>query len=205
LQKEEKIRKRFLRNDKKKGCIINLIKYKPLIMKKLSFLGILFLIQISLFAQSPDAPILEFVCELKVLIDKALVVGETAHGTRRVVPIKGGTFKGPKMKGEIINGGADWQVVRADGVTEVEAHYDLRTDDSTIIYIKNVGLRVATPEVAARIAKGEKVSPTEYYFRAVPKFEAPKNSKYDWLNNAIFICKAIRMPDYVAIQVWKVL
>jgi hypothetical protein len=74
-----------------------------------------------------------------------------------------------------------------------------------VIYIKNVGLRVATPEVAARIAKGDKVSPTEYYFRAVPKFEAPKNSKYDWLNNAIFICKAIRMPDYVAIQVWKVL
>ncbi|MEY4934977.1 MAG: hypothetical protein RIS64_1336 [Bacteroidota bacterium] len=174
-------------------------------MKKLSFLGAFFLMQINLFAQSPETPTLEFVCELNVLIDKALVVGETAHGTRRIVPIKGGTFKGPKIKGEIINGGADWQVVRADGVTEVEAHYDLRTDDSTVIYIKNVGLRVATPEVAARIAKGEKVSPTEYCFRTVLKFEAPKNSKYDWLNNAIFICKAIRMPDYVAIQVWKVL
>jgi Protein of unknown function (DUF3237) len=174
-------------------------------MKKLSFLTILSFMQIQLFAQTPEPPTLEYVCELKVLIDKALVVGETAHGTRRIVPIKGGTFEGPKMKGEIINGGADWQVVRADGVTEVEAHYDLRTDDSTIIYIKNVGLRVATPEVAARIAKGEKVSPTEYYFRATPKFEAPKNGKYNWLNNAIFVCKAIRMPDYVMIQVWKVL
>lgn len=56
-----------------------------------------------------------------------------------------------------MKGGADWQVVRKDGVAELEAHYQFKTDDGTVIYIKNIGVRVATPEVAAKIANGEKI------------------------------------------------
>ena len=159
------------------------------------------------FAQkvdSPPAPGLSFVGQLNVKIGAPYVVGETPHGVRRIVPIIGGTVDGPGLKGEILNNGADWQIVRKDGVAEVEAHYEFKTDDGVIIYIKNVGLRVATPEVAARIGRGEQVSPSEYYFRSVPKFEAPPG-KYDWLNNAIFICTAFRNPETVIIQVWKVL
>ncbi len=154
-------------------------------------------------AQNPAAPSLEFIFELKVKIDKPYIVGETPHGLRRIIPILGGTVEGDKIKGEILTGGADWQIVRADGVAELEAHYQIKTNDGVTIYVKNVGLRVATPEVAARIGKGEYVAPSEYYFRAVPKFEAPKG-KYEWMNNAIFICKGIRNPDNVVIQVWKV-
>ena len=154
---------------------------------------------------TPEAPTLEYVCELKIKLKPALIVGETPHGTRRIIPIIGGSFEGPKMKGEVLEGGADWQIVRKDGVAELEAHYQIKTDDGVIIYIKNTGLRVATPEVAARIAKGELVPSSEYYFRTIPKFDAPIGSKYEWMNNAIFICKAIRTPDYVGIQVWKVL
>jgi Protein of unknown function (DUF3237) len=154
---------------------------------------------------APEAPALSFVCELKVKLKPALVVGETPHGTRRIIPIIGGTFEGPNMKGEVLDGGADWQIVRKDGVAELEAHYQIKTDDGVLIYIKNVGIRVATPEVAARIAKGEKVGDNEYYFRAVPKFDAPIGSKYEWMNNAIFVCRGVRNPDYVAIQVWKLL
>ncbi|GAA4469031.1 DUF3237 domain-containing protein [Nibrella saemangeumensis] len=154
--------------------------------------------------EKPEAPQLEFVCELRVKIDKAYVVGETPHGLRRIIPIVGGTFAGPKLKGNILNGGADWQIVRKDGVAELEAHYQMKTDDGVIIYIKNTGLRVATPEVAARIGRGEPVSSSEYYFRAAPKFEAPAG-KYEWMNNAIFICTAERNPDSVIINVWKVL
>ena len=143
-------------------------------------------------AQNPnnmiESPQLEYVCELKVLVTAPMVVGETAHGVRRVIPIAGGTFEGPKMRGEIVNGGADWQIVRKDGVAELEAHYTIKTNDGVYIYIKNIGLRVATPEIAAKIGRGEQVGPNDYYFRAVPKFEAPAG-KYDWLNNAIFICK----------------
>ncbi|MES2520646.1 MAG: DUF3237 domain-containing protein [Bacteroidota bacterium] len=177
-------------------------------MKK-TYLFPLLLIFLSLqgFAQNQEkveAPGLEFVCELKVKLKPAIIVGETPRGTRRIIPIIGGSFEGPKMKGEILDGGADWQIVRKDGVAELEAHYQIKTDDGVVIYIKNVGMRVATPEVAARIGRGEAVPSSEYYFRAVPKFEAP-TGKYDWMNNAIFICKGIRNPDGVVIQVWKVL
>ncbi|MFN8354118.1 MAG: DUF3237 domain-containing protein [Spirosomataceae bacterium] len=176
-------------------------------MKKL-LLVVLTLLAVEGIAQTttkaPDAPGLEFVCELNVLVEKPMIVGETAHGTRRVIPIGGGTFEGPNMKGEIVKGGADWQIVRKDGVAELEAHYTIKTDDGVFIYVKNKGLRVASPEVAACIGRGEAVSPSEYYFRAVPQFEAPAGSKYEWLNNAIFICRGIRNPNSVVIQVYKV-
>lgn len=168
---------------------------------------LLILFSHSILAQktnTPPAPGLSFVGQLNVKIGPAYVVGETPHGLRRIVPIIGGTVEGPNLKGDILPGGSDWQVVRKDGVAELEAHYQFKTDDGIIIYIKNVGLRVATPEVAARIGRGEQVSPSEYYFRAIPKFEAP-TGKYDWMNNAIFICTAFRNPENVVIQVWRVL
>jgi Protein of unknown function (DUF3237) len=156
------------------------------------------------FAQT--APALEYVCTLKINVDKPLVVGETKHGIRRVVPILGGSFDGPTMKGEVLNGGADWQVVSTDNTkTELEALYQLKTDDGVVIFVRNVGLRVASLAVTERLLKGDKVDASEYYFRAAPVFEAPKNSKYAWLNNAIFVCKGIRMPNLVQIEVWKVL
>lgn len=154
-------------------------------------------------AQKPEAPELEFLCELKVKLNPPMVVGETPHGLRRIIPIIGGTVSGPNIKGEILSGGSDWQIVRKDGVAELEAHYQFKTDDGVIIYIKNTGLRVASPEIAAKIGRGEFVDPKQYYFRAVPSFEAPLG-KYEYLNNAIFICKGIRNPDNVAIEVWKV-
>jgi hypothetical protein len=173
-------------------------------MKK-SLLAFLLLISTLSFAQNtPKEPDLEYVCELKVKLNMPYIVGETPYGIRRIIPIIGGTVEGPKIKAEILPGGADWQIVRKDGVAELEAHYQMKTDDGAIIYIKNVGLRVATPEVAARIGRGEKVNPSEYYFRAIPKFEAPVG-KYEWMNNSIFLCTGERNPDNVVIKVWKLL
>ena len=170
-------------------------------MKKL--LTFLFLAS-SFMSLAQNTPSLQYFCELRVKLDPALVVGETAHGTRRIIPIIGGTVSGPTIKGEIIGGGADWQVLRKDGVTELEAHYQFKTDDGVLIYIKNPGIRAATPEIAAKLAKGEKVDPSEYYFRAVPKFEAPLG-KYREINNAIYVCTGERLPDAVLIKVYKVL
>jgi len=165
---------------------------------------LLILLSLNFTAYSQDAPRLEFFCTLNVKLDPPLVVGETAHGTRRIIPIIGGTVEGPLIKGEIIKGGADWQVVRKDGVSELEAHYQFKTDDGSIIYIKNVGIRVASPEVAAKIARGEHVDGSQYYFRAVPAFEAPPG-KYAWINDSIFICTGERLRDSVVLRVWKVL
>lgn len=158
-----------------------------------------------LFAQT--TPDLEFVCELKVTTDKAMSVGATAHGERRIIPITGGTFEGPKLKGIVLSGGADYQFVNADNTrTEIEAIYTIKTDDGVLIHIRNVGVVSRTPEQAEQLKKGEFTDWTKIYFRASPKFEAPQGSKYDWMNNALFICKGIPTKQgYVRIQVWKVL
>jgi hypothetical protein len=163
---------------------------------------LLFFWSMVLYAQ--DSPRMELFCELSVKVDPAMVVGETSYGTRRIIPITGGTVTGPTIKGEILKGGSDWQILRKDGVTEVEAHYQFRTDDGTIIYIKNSGVRVATPDIAAKLARGEAVDPAQYYFRTTPRFEAPQG-KYAWINDTIFICTGERNANSVILRVWRVL
>lgn len=82
----------------------------------------------------------EFAFEALVFIDPATKLGDTALGKRRFIGITGGTFKGPRIEGEVIAGGADWQTVRADGVTVIEAIYALRTSDGAVIAVRNLGL-----------------------------------------------------------------
>lgn len=154
--------------------------------------------------QIPEAPQLEFLCDFKVKVSAPQTIGETPHGLRRVIPIVGGTVEGPQIKGEILNGGADWQIIRKDGVVELEAHYQFITDDGVTIYKKNTGFRVTPPEVAAKIERGESVAASEYYFRATPRFEAPQG-KYEWMNNTIFVCTGAKDPAGVLIRIWKVL
>ncbi|NLV52931.1 MAG: DUF3237 domain-containing protein [Bacteroidales bacterium] len=145
-----------------------------------------------------EGPQLEYVVELKVKCEGAYQVGQTSHGNRFVIPIVGGTFEGPKMKGTIIPGGADYQLQDNEhGRTEVEAIYSIKTDDGVNIHVRNKGL-ICT-------AKDENGNP-QFYFRTAPQFEAPQDSKYGWLNNAIFVCQ----PSFggndgtINLKIWKV-
>jgi len=166
----------------------------------------LFLFSTSILAQEHIAPQLEFVCELKVTCDPGITLGPTARGLRLMIPITGGTFEGPKLKGVVLSGGADYQYAdREKGRTEIEAIYTIKTDDNVLIHIRNVGLYYIPEDLRELMKKGEKFDPDKVYFRAAPKFEAPNDSIYDWLNNAIFVCKGIPAKDYVSILVWKVL
>jgi uncharacterized protein DUF3237 len=147
----------------------------------------------------------EFAFEARVSVATPLVVGQSSHGLRRVVPITGGTFEGPNIRGRVVPGGADWQFVRPDGVLSVEAHYTLQTSDSVLIMVTNRGIRRASPEVMARLGRGEQVDPSEYYFRTTAEFEAPIGSKYEWLNKSVFIGVAERRPDTAIIRFFRVL
>jgi hypothetical protein len=155
---------------------------------------------------APPAPGLstELVFEMRVVVDKPLVVGPSSHGLRRVIPIAGGSFAGPAIKGSIVPGGADWQHVRVDGVIELQAKYTLKTDDGVLIYIDNRGLRHASPAVMERLGKGEAVPASDYYFRTIAQFEAPLGSKYEWLNRHLFVGVAERRPDAAVIRFYKV-
>ena len=163
-------------------------------------------VSLGAFSQNLIEPKLEFVADLKVTVDKPLVVGQTAHGERRIIPITGGTFEGPKMKGVVLSGGADYQFVNKENTrTEIEAIYNLKTDDGVVIHIRNVGLVIKTKEQAEAVARGEQIDATKLYFRAAPKFDAPQESKYAWLNDSIFICTRLPSQGFVYLQVWRVL
>ena len=122
----------------------------------------------------PPPPRLEFAFEEIVTLGPGIPMGETPLGRRNIVPITGGTFSGPGIEGTIIAGGWDWQLVRSDGCTEIEADYFLKTDDGVVINVVNKGV----------ICPGE-----DGAFRPVrthPVFEAPRG-KYEWLSQAGFI------------------
>jgi hypothetical protein len=151
-----------------------------------------------------EQPKLEFAFELKIKVAQAMEVGVTPQGTRRVIPITGGTFEGPAIKGTVVPGGYDWQIIRSDGVADIDARYVLATSDGALITIVNKGLRHGPKEVMQKLAKGEMVDASLYYFRSIPYFETSE-TKYDWLTKNIFLATGIREPALVIIQVWKVL
>jgi hypothetical protein len=137
----------------------------------------------------------EFVLEAKVAIGETLVIGKSKYGDRRVVPITGGTFEGPRVRGEVIPGGADWQLFRADGDIEVEARYTLRASDGALIHIRNRGL-VHIPQGTTDLGK--------IYVRTVPEFEAASDGPHAWLNHGIFLGTLRLAGGGVEIRVYHV-
>src|SRR6478736_2398880 len=142
--------------------------------------------------------------KIKVEAGKGMEAGNTAKGFRRMIPISGGSFEGPDIKGAVIPGGYDFQLLRNDNVMEIDARYVLQTDDGALITIVNRGLRHADKEVMQQMAGGIEVSPSLYYFRSVPQFETG-SKKYDWLNRTVFVASGIRKPEEVIISVFKIL
>lgn len=155
-------------------------------------------------AQQAEGIKTTFAFKAAVLVDKIMDLGTTQHGNRRIIPITGGSFEGPGIKGTIIPGGADWQIIRPDGVAELEARYTLRTDDGALIYVVNKGYRHGPASVMQRLAKGDAVDASEYYFRATPIFETSV-AKYSWLTNHIFIVTGARNLTSVLLDFYKVL
>jgi hypothetical protein len=151
----------------------------------------------------PVTPRLERLCRAIVEIAETLVVGDTPFGRRRVIPITGGRVDGPRLQGVVLPGGADWQIVRADGGAVLEARYTIRATDGALIYVRNVGMRHGPPEVLARLGRGEPVDPAAYYFRTTPRFETGAPA-YAWLNDVVAVGSAVRRPDAVILDFYTV-
>ena len=150
-----------------------------------------------------DDPMLEFVFEVTASLEAPLIFGNTGVGERRIIGITGGTVTGPKLNGVVLRGGADWQLVRSDGMSDIHARYTLQADDGALIYIDAPGMREASPAVIARINAGEIVDPSEYYFRTVPRIET-SSEKYAWMNRRLFVCKGVRLPSGVEIRYYMI-
>ena len=169
-------------------------------MKKLFISALLAVLALQVNAQTdqvPAGPELEFALQLKVTLGQAFSIENTQHGRRTVIPITGGTFEGPGIKGTIVNGGADYQLANAQGRTELEAIYCIKTDDGIYIHVRNRGIIANSKD-----ANGN----PSFYFRCAPTFEAPADSKYGWLNNALFLCSPSFSQGFngIVLNVWKV-
>ncbi len=148
-------------------------------------------------------PPLEFLCQAEVSVAAPITVGEGPMGLRRVIPILGGRLSGPRLNGEILPGGADHQIIRRDGVTELVARYTLRLDDGALVYVVNRGLRDAAPEDTARLLRGEAVPPERVYFRTAPVFETASPA-HEWLHRRLFIGQGERQPAAVLLRIYVV-
>jgi hypothetical protein len=147
------------------------------------------------------SPEIAFVTEIRAEVAPILSLGAGVNGERRIVPITGGRCAGPRLNGEVLPGGADFQHIRPDGVLELEARYALRLDDGALVNVVNQGLRHAAPEDMARLARGEPVPPERIYFRTTPRFDtsAPAHA---WITRTLFLGLAERHPDHVRIRVF---
>ena len=120
------------------------------------------------------APRLEFAFEFQVALSAPVVLGQTALGHRQYIPIRGGKIAGPKLTGEVMAGGWDYQLGLSDGCSQLSADYFIRAQDGTIIHVLDEGLSCPT----------DRDSPRRLYYR--PRFEAPKGP-HEWLTRATFV------------------
>ena len=153
-------------------------------------------------------PPLTHIADFSIQVGTPLAIGETHEGLRRVVPILGGTIRGePRggqtLAGTILPGGADFQLIRSDGYTTLEARYVARLADGALIYIVNAGIRFGAPDVMARITRGEPVDPAEVYFRTTPRFETAAPA-WQWLTRPLFLASGARYPDRVELSLFQV-
>ena len=142
---------------------------------------------------------------MRVQVGAPLDQGTWDGQRRRVMPITGGTIQGRRCSGVVLPGGADWQSVRVtDGTARIDARYTLRLDDSTLVTMLDRGVRHGPPEVMARLAAGEAVEPSLYYFRTTPRFEV-QDGPHRWLADHVFVCQGQRRPDGVELEIFRVL
>jgi hypothetical protein len=128
--------------------------------------------------------------------------GTTPYGERRVIDILGGSVQGARLNGRILPG-ADWQIVRPDGVTDVRARYAIETDSGARILVTSDGLRHGPVEVLAALARGEAVDPGRYYFRTVMRFETA-DPALAWLNRILALATGARERRAVRLEVYEV-
>jgi hypothetical protein len=143
-------------------------------------------------------PMTQIVCEAGALV----TLGPAPQGERRYVPLGGGTVRGPELNGKLVEGGVDWQVNRADGVLEIEAHYVLRLEDGALVEVTSSGLRHGPPEIMARLARGESVPSEAYFFQTLVRFTTGTPA-WAHLNAVMAVARGAREAQRVVLDLYR--
>jgi uncharacterized protein DUF3237 len=139
----------------------------------------------------------------EITLQPPLELGDTPLGRRRIIHITGGSFSGARLSGRVLAGGADWQVIRADGVADLDARYTLETSDGALIYVRNRGYRHGPADIIQKLAAGEPVDEKLYYMRTTPSFETG-DERYAWLNRIVCVASGARRPAAVELEVFEI-
>jgi hypothetical protein len=132
-------------------------------------------------------------------------VGETPYGRRRIATVLGGTFKGEELHGSVLPTPAgDWLLLRRDGILQLDVRLTLKTHDGHLVYMSYRGMRHGPQWVIDQLNKGEKVDPSQYYFRATPWFET-SSEKYRFLNRIVCVSTGRREPSGPIYEVFQIL
>ena len=174
-------------------------------MNTFAKIGLALTVAATSIGASPAAPqpTLEFAFTATVQVAPPVEQGTVDGGRRRFIAITGGTVAGPLLNGIVLAGGGDWQTILPGGLTKVEARYFLKATDGTVIEVTNPGVRTGSAEVIERLARGESVDPSAYYFRTTPRFDVPPGP-HEWLRRHAFVARGIRRPDRVEIDFYVV-
>jgi hypothetical protein len=136
-------------------------------------------------------------------LDAIMSLGRTPMGERRIIGIRGGTVRGHKFNGHVLPGGADWQIIRANGAADIQARYTIESDQGARVLVDSVGLRHGPPKVIEKLARGDNVDPALYYFRTVMRFETGDKG-LDWMNRIIAVARGQRLARAVRLDVYEV-
>jgi hypothetical protein len=121
------------------------------------------------------------------------------------VTVLGGTLEGTgstaSLRGKIMPG-ADYQIIRPDGFTEIDAHYVVQMDNGNLIYITNRGMRHGPPDLIAKLNAGQAVDQSKIYFRTVISIETAIKA-LDWMSRSILVSVGERQPAEAVIHVYR--
>ena len=131
---------------------------------------------------------LEPLLSAEVTLAPAQEFGATPQGRRRIIAITGGTFSGARLHGRVLPGGADWQVIREDGVAVLDTRYTLETHDGAVVFTSYRG--------RIDLAKGGVVY-------AAPLYDTG-DDRYRWLNAIQAIAKGTTDGTNLEYEIYEV-
>jgi hypothetical protein len=154
----------------------------------------------SVVVEAPE-PRLEHLYDAHVDLEPPQTVGVTPAGNRQIFMVKGGRIEGPRIKADILPGGGDWALFRADGAIQLDVRATVKTEDGAFVYAHYSGLIIATPEVFGRLLGGDDVPLSEYYLYTNPMFQAG-DGRYAWLNDLVAVGRGKVVPGGIEYRVW---
>jgi len=144
--------------------------------------------------------------DIVIDLNPRLGIGDGPFGRRVLFGAAGGTFEGPKLRGEVLAGGGDWALFRPDGAMTLDVRLTLRTHDDALVHMTYGGRWITPPELRADMtdpAKRHQVDPARYYFRTNPLFETG-SKQYAWLNDIVCVGVGYLIEGGIAYKVAQV-